>query len=49
MRSRGHDKATGHVCRVALVPDESGDDVPGDPRLHRRNHYTSEVTKSITA
>ena len=31
----GHGKATGHVHRVALVPDESGDDVPGDPWLRR--------------
>ena len=31
----GHGKAIGHICGVALVPDESDDDVPGDPRLHR--------------
>ena len=31
----GHGKATDHVRRVALVPGESGDNVPGDPRLRR--------------
>ena len=44
----GHDKAIGHVCRVALVPSKSGDDVHGDPLLCRQNRYMSEATKLIT-
>jgi len=31
----GHGKATGHVRGDALVPGDSGDDVPDDPWLRQ--------------
>ena len=42
------DKMVGHENEVTLVPSEHGDDVSGDPWLHRRNHCTSAITKLAT-